>query len=83
MKRSQGRMRAGLMSNEKPEVRSAEVVQLAEGNTRGTELLRGGPGFAASKNPGTYVCPTKRPVRSPAGTAVVPGGGGKEESEIR
>ena len=83
MKRSQGRVRAGLLSNEKPEVRSAEVVQLAEGNTGGTELVRGWPGFAVSKNPGTYVCPTKGPVRSPSGPAVVPGGRGKEESAIR
>ena len=83
MKRSQGRVRAGLMSNEKPEVRSAEVVQLAEGNTGGTEMVRGWPGFAVSKNPGTYVCPSKGPVRSPSGPAVVSGGSGKEDSVIR
>ena len=40
-KRSQGWVRAGLMSNEEPEIRSAEVVQLAEGKTGGTELARG------------------------------------------
>ena len=83
VKRSQGRVRAGLLSNKDPEVRSAEVVQLAEGNTGGTEFVRGWPGFAVSKTPGTYVCPTKGPVRSPSGPAVVPGGRGKEESVIR
>lgn len=31
VKRSQGRVRAGSSSNEEPEVRSAEVIQLAEG----------------------------------------------------
>lgn len=83
MKRSEGRVRAGLLSDEKPEGRSAEVVQLAEGNTGGTELVRGWPGFAVSKNLGTYERPAKGPVRSPSGPAVVPGGRGKEESANR
>ena len=52
MKRSQGRERAGLLSNKKPEVRSAEVIQLAEGYTGSTELVRSWPGFAVSNNPG-------------------------------
>ena len=53
MKRPQGRVRAGLLSNEMPEVRNAEVIQLAEGYTGSTELVRGWPGFAVSKNPST------------------------------
>ena len=69
--------------NEKPEVRSAEAVQLAEGNTGSAALVRRWPGFAVSKNPGTHVRPSKGPVRSPSGRAVVPGGRGKAESVIR
>ena len=51
MKRSQGRVQGGLLSNEKPVVPSAEVVQLAEGNTDSTELVRFWPGFEVSMNP--------------------------------
>lgn len=52
VKRSRGRVRARLLS-EKPEVRSAEVIQLAEGYTGRTELVRGWPAFVVSNNLGT------------------------------
>ena len=76
-------MWAGALSNEKPLVRSAETVSMVEGNTGSAALVKVLTGSAVSMNPGTYVCPTKGPVRSPSGPAVVPGGRGKEESVIR